>query len=158
MLTLGNWFGLVLGHINHCRLFNAKSCLYFIYSIYIIWCYGISIIVGYLMANPFYTYKQFYFKQCSLVNKVKWFQVLLCIPKNLVKHHSFFYSQLNIKTVLFQTIQFNISTQFCSLWSIDRTLSGDTTPGQTTLGSESNEGLLRIPNASALLKPHHQFV
>ena len=28
--------------------------------------YGISIIVGYFMANPFYTYKQFYFKQFSL--------------------------------------------------------------------------------------------
>ena len=24
----GIWFGLVLWHINHCRLFNAKSCLY----------------------------------------------------------------------------------------------------------------------------------
>ena len=29
--------------------------------------YGISTIVGYLMPNPFYTYKQFYFKQFSLV-------------------------------------------------------------------------------------------
>ena len=32
-----------------------------------IWFYGISTIVGYLMPNPFYTYKQFYFKQFSLV-------------------------------------------------------------------------------------------
>ena len=30
------WFGLVLWHINHCRLFNAKSFLY-IYLIYCIW-------------------------------------------------------------------------------------------------------------------------
>ena len=51
--------GLVLWHINHCRLFNAKSCLY-IYIKYIgfglVWLYGISTIVGYLMPNPLYTY------------------------------------------------------------------------------------------------------
>ena len=50
------WLGLVLWHINHCRLFNAESSL----DIYIeyIWfglvgVYGISTIVGYLMPNPF---------------------------------------------------------------------------------------------------------
>ena len=32
----------------------------------LIWFYGIIAIVGYLMPNPFYTYKQFYFKQFSL--------------------------------------------------------------------------------------------
>ena len=46
--------------------------------------YGISTIVGYLMPN---TYKQFYFKQFSLA------QVQF-----------FVYTQLNVKTVLFQTI------------------------------------------------------
>ena len=53
------WFGLVLWHINHCRLFNAKSSLY-IYIRYIgfglVGFYGISTIVGYLMPNPLYTY------------------------------------------------------------------------------------------------------
>ena len=52
-------FGCVLWHINHCRLFNAKSSLY-IYIKYIIFglvgFYGISTIVGYLMPNPLYTY------------------------------------------------------------------------------------------------------
>ena len=51
--------GLVLWHINHCRLFNAKSSLY-IYIKYIgfdlVGFYGISTIVGYLMPNPLYTY------------------------------------------------------------------------------------------------------
>ena len=47
----------------------------------------------------------------------------------------FVHTQLNIKTVLFQTIQFSISTQFNSIWSIDRTLSGATTPGQSWPGS-----------------------
>ena len=50
------WFGWVLWHINHCRLFNAKSTLY-IYIKYIqfglVGFYGI---VGYLMQNPIYTY------------------------------------------------------------------------------------------------------
>ena len=32
----------------------------------LIWFYGISTIVGYLIPNPFYTFKQFYFKQFSL--------------------------------------------------------------------------------------------
>ena len=53
------WFGWVLWHINHCRLFNAKSSLYI--NIRYIWFglvgfYGISTIVGYLMPNPLYTY------------------------------------------------------------------------------------------------------
>ena len=51
--------GLVLWHINHCRLFNARSSLY-IYIRYIwfglVGFYGISTIVGYLMPNPFYSY------------------------------------------------------------------------------------------------------
>ena len=51
--------GLVLWQINHCRLFNAKCSLY-IYIKYIwfclVWFYGKSTIVGYLMPNPLYTY------------------------------------------------------------------------------------------------------
>ena len=31
------WFGLVLWHINHCRLFNANSPFMHIYQIYMIW-------------------------------------------------------------------------------------------------------------------------
>ena len=53
------WFGLVLWHINHCWLFNAKSSLY-IYIKYkgfgLVGFYGISTIVGYLMPNPVFTY------------------------------------------------------------------------------------------------------
>ena len=48
-----------LWHINHCRLFNAKSSLY-IYIKYIgfglVRFYGISTIIGFLKPNPFYTY------------------------------------------------------------------------------------------------------
>ena len=67
--------------------------------------------------------KQFYFKQFSLV--------LVC--------------SLNVKTVLFQAIQFSISTQFSSIQPIERTLSGATTPGQSGPWSDGNEGVLYIP-------------
>ena len=48
----------------------------------------------------------------------------------------------NVKTVPFQSIQFSINTQF--KWQ-DMTLSGATTPDQRGLGSDGNEGKLRIP-------------
>ena len=59
----------------------------------------------------------------------------------------FVYTQSNVKTVLFQTIQFSLSTQFSSIWPIDRTLSGTTAPIQSGPGSDSNEGVLHIPKA-----------
>ena len=73
---------MVLWHINHWRLFNAKYCFY-IYTRYI-W----------------------------FVNKVKQFQVLLYITNNLIKHKSFVYIQLNDQTLLFLTIPFIISHFF----------------------------------------------
>ena len=47
------------------------------------------------------------------------------------------------KTVLFQTIQFSLSTLFSSIQPIDWTLSGAITPSQ-----DDNEGVLRIPQNS----------
>ncbi len=55
---------------------------------------------------------------------------------------------LNVKTVLFQVIQFSISTHF-------RTLSGATTLAQSGAGSDDNEGVLQNP---AVLEPYHQIV
>ena len=40
--------------------------------------------------------------------------------------------------------------QFSSIWPIDRTLSGATTPGQSGPGSNGNEGALRIPQSSSI--------
>ena len=51
--------------------------------------------------------KQFYFRQFSLAEEC-----------SLDEVHS-----LNVKTVLFQVIRFSISTQFSSIWCIDKTLS-----------------------------------
>ena len=53
-----------------------------------------------------------------------------------------------LKTVLFQTNQFSISAQFCSIWLVDVTLSGATTLGQSGSGSDGNEQVLRIPQSS----------
>ena len=57
---------------------------------------------------------------------------------------------LNIKTDLLQVIQFSISAQFSSIWPIDRTLSGTTTPEQSWTGREGNEDVLRIPQSSSI--------
>ena len=67
--------------------------------------------------------KQFYFKQVSLV------QV-----------HS-----LNVKIVLFQTIQFSISTQFSSIWLIDATTLRQSEPGY-----DGNKGVVYIPQNSCI--------
>ena len=57
------WFSLVLWYNNHFRLFNSKSCFY-IYIKYIgfgwVGFYVISIILDYLMPNPFYTHIYIY--------------------------------------------------------------------------------------------------
>ena len=55
-----------------------------------------------------------------------------------------------LKTVLYQTIQFSISTQFISIWRIDRALSDATTLGQSGPGSDGNKGVLRIPQSSSI--------
>ena len=39
--------------------------------------------------------------------------------------------------------------QFSSIWAIDKTLSGATTPGQSRPGSEGNKEVLRIPQSSS---------
>ena len=56
----------------------------------------------------------------------------------------FVYTQLNVKTALFQTIQFSVNTRFISIWPIERTLSGATTPGQRGPGGDNDEKVLRF--------------
>ena len=59
---------------------------------------------------------------------VKWFQLLL-------------YNSHNLTSVIFLL-------SVCSIWPIDKTLSGTTTPSQSRLGSNGNEGVLHIPQIS----------
>ena len=61
----------------------------------------------------------------------------------------FVFKHLNVKIVLFQTIQFSISTQFSSIWPIDRTPSDATTVGQSGPRSDGNE-VLCIPESSSI--------
>ena len=57
------------------------------------------------------------------------------------------------KIVLFQTIQFYISTQFSSIWSIDRIRSGATTPGKSGPDNGGNEEVLCILQSSSITGP-----
>ena len=149
-------FGLVLWHINHCRLFNAKSSLY-IYIKYIwfvlVWVYGISTIVGYLMPNPVHTYilniydliwfglvlrhinhcRLFYAKSCLYIyieyiydlgthfadNILKWAWALFCIQSNGFKYC---YISRDLTSII-------CLHSYCSIWLLDRNPSGATTPG-----------------------------
>ena len=126
------WFGLVLWHINHCRLFNAKSIL--------------CIYIKYMISKHILSINQ-----------------------------SFVYAQLNVQIFLSQTTQFSINTHFkrqtdlssflhtvkCyitvshlfahiifSIWSIDRTLSGDALSDQSRPGSDISEGVFPISKSS----------
>ena len=108
----------------------------------------------------FYTNNQFYFKKFSLA----WVHSL--IVKNISissysvqsnssnSNNSVYYEYRfclhTVKTVLFQTIQFSICTQFSSIWPIDRTLSGAIPPGQSGLGSDGNEGIFHIPQSCSI--------
>ena len=49
------WFGWVLWHINHCRLFNAILFINILNIYDLVWL-GFMAIVGYLMPNPLYSY------------------------------------------------------------------------------------------------------
>ena len=63
-----------------------------------------------------------------MLHIVKWFQVLLYNCHNLTP------------VICLHTV--------CSIWPIDRTVSGVTTPGQGRPGSNGNEEVLYIPQLS----------
>ena len=60
--------------------------------------------------------------------------------------------------MLFQTIQFSISTKYSSILPIDTTLSGSKSTGLSVPGSDRNKGVLLIPQFPALQDPPHQSV
>ena len=45
---------------------KSKAYQYKLVLFFFVWFLGMSTIVGYSMPNPFYTYKEFYFKQFNL--------------------------------------------------------------------------------------------
>ena len=90
-------------------------------------------------------------------SKVKWFQVLLFITNNLIKPQLFIYTQLNVKTVVFQTIQFSRSTQFkCQTVKFDSLIGPIQILALRT--RMAMKGYSAFPKALALMRPHHQIV
>ena len=84
-------------------------------------------------------------------HRIKFQTIQFCISVVFVyKHLNAKTVQLNVKTLLFQTIQFRISTLFSSICPIDKTLSSATSPDQSELGSDGNEGVLCISQSSSI--------
>ena len=65
---------------------------------------------------------------------------------NSIKHHSFIYTQLNVKTVLFLTIQFTVPFKVLPIRA------------KVDLGAMAMKEYSAFPKAPALLEPHHQIV
>ena len=55
------------------------------------------------------------------------------------------------KQFYFKRFSLEKSTQFSSIWPIDKTLSSATTSGQSGPGSNGNEGVLYIPQSSSII-------
>ena len=81
-----------------------------------------------------------------------WFGLGFSLVWGLVGFYgiSTIFGYLMPNSFLFQTVQFSISTQFSSIWSIDKTLSGATTPDLSGPGSKGNKGILCIPQSSSI--------
>ena len=103
----------------------------------IVFC-AICIIFLYLLRN----------KKINKYGLVWW----LCITNNSIKHQSSIYTQLNVKTGLFQTIQFSISSQFSSIWPIDRTVLNASTSSQNGPGSNGNDWVHQISQSSSITR------
>ena len=97
-----------------------------------------------LASVEFQCQKQFHFKQFSLAQVRN-----LNLSTQFVKNISI-WSNSVLSKVLIQTIQFNISMQFSSIWPIDRTLSGATTLDQSWPGRDGNIEVLCIPQSSRI--------
>ena len=98
----------------------------------------------------------------------EWFQVLLFNTNSSIQNYSFVCTQLKGSKYFYVIliIQFNISHLHTvkwfqkrlniSIWTIDWTPTGTTTPGPSEPESNDNEGVLHIPQTSRL-ESHHQM-
>ena len=120
-----------MAYVGFCRLFNAKSIL-------------IQIISS-ISNNSFQHEYTVELSKTFLFPAIQFSQTILIQTIPFCISVVFVHSQLNVKTILFQVIQFYISTQFSSIWPIDRTLSSATYPGLSGSESDDNEGVLCIP-------------
>ena len=85
---------------------------------------------------------------CRLFNAKSCYYIIHFVDNILKWAWAFFCTQLNGFRYCYITVtiqhQSFVCTQFSSIWSIDRTLLGATTLGQSGPGSHSNEGVLHI--------------
>ena len=88
--------------------------------------------------------------------------IVIYITCNPIKHQSFVYTHLNDQTVLFQTIQFSISTQFkCQKVQVYPLIGPSqvlTLRVRVNLGVMAMKGYSAFPKATTLLEPHQQIV
>ena len=91
-----------------------------------------------------------YLSKTFLFQAIQFSQTVLIQTVQFNMSIVFVHTQLNVKTVLFQAIQFSVSTQISYIWPINRTLSGTTTPDQNGPESGGNERVLRIPQSSSI--------
>ena len=128
------WFGWVLWHINHCRLFNAKSfytCIKYMISKHILWItflnepelifYTHLVLLNFdqfsLALVQFFYYiklsvKQFYSKQFNWAQLQFKCQHFYFKPFSLAWVQFFVYTLLIVKTCPSKTSQFTISKPF----------------------------------------------
>ena len=100
-----------------------------------------------------------------LLPRVKWFQVLLRITNNLIKHQSFVYtvkwSNISISNYLIKHKLF-VCTQFkCQAVLFDLKIELYQVlllQVRVTLGAMAMKGYSNFPKAPALLELHHQIV
>ena len=85
----------------------------------------------------------------------KWFQVLLSITNNLIKHQSVF-TQLNDQTILFLTTQFSMSHLFAHSLNVKQFYLTHTSDPIRCYQSEpwgsGNEGVFCIPQTSSIIE------
>ena len=113
--------------------------------------YSISTIVGYLMPTPFFDILNIWFVNTFCRYTVKWSNSF--ISKNLawIKVSKYCYVSLTIQlNKSFVYTQFKWSNS--SIWTIDRTLSSATSPGQSRPRSNGNERVLCIPRSSSITR------
>ena len=127
-------FSLVLLYIKHCCLFIAQSFLY----IYIKYEICKQILLIHTVKWPNSSISNNSLQHVSTLNDFKYCYVSVTIQLNI----SHLFTQLNDRKIIFQAIQF----------SLNRTLSGATTPGQSGPGSDGSDGVLRIPQSSGIIR------
>ena len=130
VILLVGW-SLVLWHINICGLFNAKFI--FIQTV-LFQTIQFSIEYSLIAENIFVSSYSVLSNGSHSSSSVSY----NCI---------FVHTQLHVKAVLLQTIQFSISTQFRSIWSIDQAQALRT---RVDPGALAMKGVLRVPQSSSI--------